>query len=181
MSRAWRWVLPCYLFAIGNAMLAFAYAVVVCRARSWDWRYGVLTFVAGTKDDGTGRMWGNPGGQGWSWVVGFASEDHRNRDDLRVHEYTHVVQCFVFGLAGLCLVPVLFALLEWPVVAGVALGGPIGCALFGVAYGLCFLWFYAWQGFRDWRTAYRRNPFERHAYGIQERYMTGVINHPWGS
>lgn len=181
MSRAWRWALPCYLFAIVNTLLGFAYAVVVARARSWDWRYGVLTFVAGRKDDGTGRMWGNPGGQGWSWIVGFASEEHRNRDDLRVHEYTHVVQGFLFGLGGAVLTPVLFAALGWSPALGMAIGGPIGCALFGVCYGACFLWFYTAQGFSDWRTAYRRNPFEVHAYRVQAEHLAGKRAKAWGS
>jgi hypothetical protein len=58
----------------------------------------------------------------------------RNDSEIRVHERCHVVQGFI--------------------------GGPF----YVLAYGLVFLFAWYENGFRDWRDAYRRNPFEISAY-----------------
>lgn len=90
--------------------------------------------------NGETRIWGKPGAQTHGWMQVYADERQLARTDLRVHENVHVVQGF--------------------------LGGP----LFMLAYVVTFLWFFAWGGFRDWKAAYHRIFFERHAYGVQEAY-----------
>lgn len=183
MGRNWRWVLPCYVLSLPLAVVAFAYAFVIARARSWEWIDGCLTFVAGTKTNREGltvsRLWGNPGGQCWSWVVGFSSEEHRDRADLRVHEYTHVAQVFI-----LCLVAwAAFPLWAWGLGAG---WGAVVCGLtsglwFAVPYGACFLVGYVRRGFRDWHAAYLAIPFERHAYAVQGKFLADDLGHyAWG-
>lgn len=165
MKRTWRWwLLPCYVLTLPLVAVALLYAIVIARARSWRWIDGCLTFVAGTKDNGeTSRMWGNPGGQCWSWVVGFASEGQRNRRDLRIHEYVHVWQAMICSLIGMVSLP-------W-----LGLYSPLaGCGLFALAYAWGFMWHWATRGFGPWRDAYERNPFERHAYERQGQYLHDV-------
>lgn len=166
MNRAWRWVLPAYPLLVVNVVVAALYAVVWCQATAWRWDDGVLSFVARR------RMLGNPGGQGWSWIVGYASSTDRRYPDLRVHEHTHVVQEFAFALGGAgAAAGALFAGAPvWLVVAVAFGGGP----LFALSYGACFLVAFARRGFRDWYSAYRANPFEVHAYGVQDRYLAAA-------
>jgi len=88
---------------------------------------------------GGDRIWGKPGAQTLGGAICYADERNRSRPDLRVHERVHVVQ-------GMC-----------------------GSVLFSLAYGLTFLWFYAWGGFGDWRPAYYKIPFEVQAYRIGDK------------
>lgn len=164
MSRAWRWLLvPAYPLLAVNAIAALLYAVLWCRAHSWAWRDGVLTFLARR------RMLGNPGGQGWSWIVGYADEVQRARRDLRVHENVHVVQEIVWALAGLaCGVAFWFAGERVAAVVAVFSGG-LG---FAVTYGLAF--FVELVRRRHWRVAYYANVYERQAYARQDRYLAAT-------
>jgi hypothetical protein len=182
MNKNWRWVLICYPMLFINAMIAFVYAVVWCRARSWEWREGVLTFVAGVDDKGYGRMLFNPGGQGWSWIVGYASEAHRDDASLRVHENTHVFQEFMFCLGSLAITPVVFAFWGMPWL-GLALAGPVGGFAFILSYGTFFLYHFLTRpkGETGWYGAYRRNPFEGHAYGIEDDFVAGDLPEAWGA
>ena len=167
MSRAWRWVLPCYLLLVPNTLIAFLYAMLWCRARSWAWRDGVLTFVA------TRPMVGGPDGQGWSWIVGYASAGLRDLPDLRVHENVHVAQEFACALLGAAIgLPLWFVLgASW---AWLPVALCNGGALFALAYGGAFAWSYATSQADErpgWVDDYRRNPFEVHAYAVQARYL----------
>lgn len=163
MSRYWRWLLILgYPLLIANALVALLYAIVWCRATSWKWREGVLTFVAKR------TMLGHPGGQGWSWVVGYASEQHRERASLRVHENCHVVQEMLFAVSAVP-VGVVILLLGHPVLGTVAIT-TLGGALFAIIYGGTFLLGFAARGFKDWHAAYMKIPFEIQAYAKDDVY-----------
>lgn len=181
MSRTWRWLFPCYALLALNAIIAFLYAVLWCRAHSWEWRDGVLTFIAGTYRNGTTRLIGKPGGQGWSWIVGYASKAHRERADLRVHENVHVAQEFACASIGAICGAIVsgFGAIEVGVWTGLFGGG----ALFALLYGAMFLYYFATRQEDEqpgWEDDYRRNPFERHAYAVQARYLDGEIREVWG-
>jgi len=90
------------------------------------------------------RIIGNPGAQTHGFVIFYSHNEFRARPGLRVHERVHVVQ----GM----------------------LGGP----LFVLAYGLHFLWLWAWSGFGPWWPAYKRICFERQAYRIQDEFIAEV-------
>jgi len=190
MSRTWRWLLVLgYPLLAANALIAFLYAVLWCRAHRWAWRAGVLTFIARR------TMIGNPGGQGWSWIVGFSSEAERDRSDLRVHEFGHVVQEMVFAVAGvpLALVPLSA---DRPVL-GAVVGLTAGGAAFALVYGATFFWYAAPELTRwvwakvtgrgsqvfDWRPAYMKIPFEKQAYAKQDAYRYASVDQrarTWG-
>ncbi len=169
MNKHWRWVLtPLYPLLALNVLVALAYAKAWCKARSWQWRSGVLTFVA------TRAMIGNPGGQGWSWVVGYASDEDRDSDDLRVHENVHVWQELMFALLGLVAgVIAIAAGYAWLGVLAMFLGGP----LFTLCYGLGFVAGFFRTG--EFWLAYRANPFEVHAYQVQDEYLNGGRPDAW--
>lgn len=170
MNRSWRLWFPLYIATLPLSLIALLYAVVIARASSWRWIDGCLTFVAATKVRGGATvscMWGNPGGQCWSPVVGFASELQRARTDLRAHEYTHVAQCFLGVLVGLALFPPLLVAMGWPL----WLAPAFAWLVFPIVYGIGFFVPFALGGFRDWRAAYMASPIERHAYGIQADYL----------
>lgn len=163
MSRSWRWLLlPAYPLLLLNVLIALLYAKLWCKATSWQWRDGTLTFIAQR------TMAGHPGGQGWSWVVGYSAEDRRDRKDLRVHENCHVVQELLFAAAGVP-VGVAIILLGHPVLGALSIA-TLGGALFMVVYGLTFLAGFATRGFSDWHSAYMMIPFEKQAYAKQEAY-----------
>lgn len=166
MNRMWRWMLPCYLLTFPLTLTALVYALAV-RAHSWRWQDGCLTFLSS-------RLVGNPGGQCWSPVIGFASEEQRARLDLQVHERTHVVQAFAVSLGALAVVPVPWFGLGapgWMAPIAVSLIGSLGFAL---AYGAAFLWFYASEQPDEkpgWHDDYLKNPFEDHAYRKQREWL----------
>lgn len=173
MNKVWRILLtPLYPLLIINAFVAYVYAVLWCRAVSWKLISGTLTFIPGE-----GRtMVGNPGGQGWSWIVGYASEADRDIDNLRCHENVHVWQELMFALGGfvvgVCLA--LFGAWGWAVLAAFS-GGPI----WAVTYGITFLINFARTGFADFWAAYRAIPFERHAYRVQDEFVEGKRPGAW--
>lgn len=178
MSKRWRWLLTlCYPALWLNALTAFIYALVWCRARSWRWQEGVLTFVAQRE------MIGHPGGQGWSWIVGFKSDGARGIDHLRVHENCHVVQETIFAALGLIAGVVLWALtgaLKWALLVGLTSGG----AAFMIAYGGFFFAVFAANGFKDWHDAYLKIPFEKQAYAKQDAYRYASVERRstiWGN
>jgi len=121
-------------------------------------------------------MFGNPGGQGWSPIIGYADEYQRSRQDLRVHEHGHVVQEMLFALLGVVAAAVLLQFGTGPVWSTVALfaGGP----LFALVYGLMFA--YEYVKYKAWLEAYRHIPFEEQAYEIQ-RYYLKAPDDAWGS
>ncbi len=138
MSPHWRWYLPGYLMALPHTIFGLLLALVY-RAHSFRWHAGVLCCIGGTFDQGghsETRIWGRPGAQTHGWLVIAASEEELARADLRVHEYTHVVQGFVLG------------------------------PLFMLFYVLAFAVPFVKQGFRDWHAAYGKNPFELMAYRV---------------
>ena len=148
MNKNWRWFIPGYLWASLNTLLNLLWALLLYRPHSWQWREGVLTCIAGTKN-GRSRIWGQPGGQGFGgWLVVYKNEFNRDRADLRVHENCHVVQGMVLGPAFLILYPLFFSAL-WCYVA--------------VA-----------EGETGWRKAYRLNPFKEQAYRRQAGYVLTV-------
>ncbi len=174
MNRNFRWLLLCYILLLPNTMVALVYAFCV-GARSWEWREGVLTFISD-------RLLGNPGGQGWSWIVGYASEEQRARADLRVHENTHVWQEFMCSLMGLILGVGLGLLLGWPTLH-LTLAALSGGGIFAVTYGLVFLYFYLTEQKDEqpgWHDDYMRNFFERHAYAVQARFLKAPKGSEWG-
>lgn len=177
MSRAWRWALPlAWPLLTVNVIAAVLYAVAWCRAHSWAWRDGVLTFVAGRRADGSTRLVGDPGGQGWSPIVGYASELERGRPDLRVHENTHVVQEVIAALIGGTVGVVLF-------VAGLPVAGSVaafcGGPAWALTYGADFLRHYVTAD--HWHDAYRAIVFEVHAYRVQAEFLQGKRPGAWGS
>lgn len=164
MNRKWRYALiPVYpLFAL-NVIIAFIYALVWCKARAWQWRQGVLTFVAQR------TMFGDPSGQGWSWVVGFASDADRDIPNLRVHEFTHVWQELMFAWFGLIAAGALVAT-GHPIAGLVAAfsGTPVWAATYGASF------MYQWSKFKwgPWGDAYRQIVYEREAYDVQDRFVS---------
>lgn len=171
MSRNWRWLLVLgYPLLIVNLLVAVLYAFVWCRAYSWKFHEGCLTFISKR------TMFGHPGGQGWSPIIGFASEEQRNRADLRVHEYGHVVQEMLFSLLGPGLALILLQLGVSPFWATVSLfsGGP----LFAVTYGLSYA--YQYVKYKQWHDAYKHILFEVQAYEIQDKYRQAPDD-AWGS
>ncbi len=176
MNRNWRWILPYYLWSLPLTLVGLVLSVLVYDAHAFKWNDGVLTCVAGTfRRDGKTitHIWGRPGAQTFAWLQIYASEEQRARKDLRVHETVHTGQALWFCLGGQALYPVIHAMYGDPWV-GVALGGPIGAVAFAATYGACFLYYFAGQGFKDWHSAYRKNPFEGQAYRIGDK------GHGWG-
>lgn len=168
MNRAWRFWLPCYVWTLPLVLVGLVLAAVVYRARAWSWRDGLLRCIAGQRD-GVTRIWGRPGAQTFGWLQIYASEDQLGREDLRVHETTHTVQAFLFALGAHAVVPVAYAALGVPAWIGLAIAGFVGVLGYAIAYAAGFLVPFAAQGFRDWKRAYYRNPFEIHAYEVGDR------------
>ncbi len=170
MNKYWRILLtPLYPLLLVNALVAYAYAVVWCRARSWRVISGTLTFVSD-------RMAGSPGGQGWSWIVGYASEEDRDRADLRCHENVHVFQELTWAAGGLALAMVVALLGWWKLAVVLAFAGAPVWALVYVGF---FLVNYARTGFSDWYAAYMAIPFEKQAYRVPEEYLAGERPSAW--
>lgn len=184
MNRLWRYLFPCYLFTVIMTGAGFAIANAFYRASSWQWRDGVLTCIAGTAPDGTTRIWGKPNAQTLGWIIIFDTAEMREMPDLRVHENVHVVQAFAGSLIGLVLVPLLFLVLGWSPLLGLALGGFVGGVGFALAYGILFLYL-LWKqnalGVKGWYYAYRANPFEEQAYRLQDKYLADTTKKPWGA
>lgn len=171
MSRNWRWLLVLgYPLLIVNLLVAVLYAAIWCRAYSWKFHEGCLTFLSKR------TMFGHPGGQGWSPIIGFADEGQRQRADLRVHEYSHVVQEMWFALVGLVAGLIVLQVTASPVWTTVCLlsGGP----LFAVAYGLSYA--YQYVKYKQWHDAYKHILFEVQAYEIQDKYRQAPDD-AWGS
>lgn len=140
MSPKWRWFLPGYLWSLPNVILGLLFCIYY-RPRSWGWHQGVLTCVAPKE-----RVVGHPGAQTWGWLVIYTHSSYLTSDsaaDLRVHEYTHVVQGFI--------------------------GGP----LFMLAYGASFLINYLRSPSAGWKPAYLAIPFEVHARKHGDTYVAG--------
>ncbi len=186
MNPAWRFNILGHVVTLPLVVLALLYAVIVARARSWKWQNGCLTFVAGTKlvgDWRVSRLWGNPGGQCWCAVIGFASETQRDREDLQVHERCHVVQSqltasiVTLGTVGS------FVAAGWSPITGAILGSLFGCVAFGVVYLACFLrhWLVDEAGEEPgWHDDYRKNVLESQAYRKQWEFQNGDGNR-WGT
>lgn len=185
MSKYWRILLtPLYPLLLVNALIAYGYAVLWCRAHSWKIVSGTLTFVAEPKGRNLGhaggsegsRLAGNPGGQGWSWIVGYASEWHREQADLRAHENTHVWQELMAALIGASAAVVLasLGLWGWAIVAAFA-----AAPLWAISYIAFFLVNYARTGWSSWSVAYEAIPYERHAYRVQEEFLAGERPNAW--
>jgi hypothetical protein len=171
MNKLWKWFLPGHVwllpFTVGYALFCF----IAYGARSWGFRNGVVVAIGGTRPNGSTRIWGNPGAQTIGACTVFASTIEENRDDLHAHENCHVVEAMCFGLGGAALTPVVFALLSWSPLWGLALGGFIGAVLYSLAYGVCFLALWIAAGFGPWHASYRKNPFEVLAYSRQAKYV----------
>lgn len=119
------------------------------------------------------RIWGRPGAQTIGAVQCYADESEYDRDDLHVHENTHIVEAFVCGMIGLALTPVAFAVIDRPAHIGLALGGFFGVLLYMLLYGVFFLRFYLTQQADErpgWEDDYRRNPMEAWAYDAQGKF-----------
>lgn len=164
MSRNWRWLLVLgYPLLIVNLFFAALYAWLWCGGRDWKVIEGCLTFIPGKR-----KMFGDPGGQGWSPIVGFADAKQRARADLRVHEFTHVVQEMWFALLGLVAALIVLQVTTSAFWATLCLfsGGP----LFALVYGGSFVW--GWlKTRRGWKQAYYEDVFEKMAYERQARYL----------
>jgi hypothetical protein len=201
MNRLWRYLLiPAYPLLAVNALIAFLYAAFWCRAWSWKWREGVLTFLSGAKNGRT-RLIGQPGGQGWSWIVGYARTYDRTYAGLRVHENVHVAQEVAWAYIGaVAALPLL--LTGHPIAALVVAlsGGP----MFALTYAASFLWRFipsAWGWYkvmrqnhprwvaldfamRQWYESYENIAYERWARERQDRYINdtspGARERVWG-
>jgi len=119
--------------------------------QSIEWCDGCLEVIAGERKDGSTRIFFKPSGQTFGWIIFYATEEKRQKASLRVHERVHVTQGFI--------------------------GGP----LFALTYLLCFAWSFTRNGFKDWYSAYMRNPFEIQAYRIQDEFEAGQRPDQWGS
>ncbi len=119
----------------------------------WRFHSGCLELVARRNKDGLTRIWGRPGGQSLGCpVIWYASVRHWESASLRVHERCHAVQ----GMLGVGL-------------------------LFGLAYGLSFIFVWAMQSFGPWRAAYMAIPFERWPYKRQAEFERGEQPDAWGA
>ncbi len=189
MSKNWRWFLPAYpLLAVHALTYVIFLLVTFTRPTDWRWHEGVLTCVSGK-----GRLPFNAGGQGWSWIVGFANERQRQRAELRVHEFEHVGQEFACSILGLILL-----------IASLAFGwGWIGLilALIGAStFHLVWLgtWLYSritrrgwgfensftWNGNKnpaDNFRAYRSVVWETNAYKTEAEFKDGRHSDAWGA
>lgn len=184
MNRHWRWYLPGYVFVLPMTLIGIVIGLVFYKARRWYFHDGVLGAVAGTARDGSTLIWGKPWAQTLGWVVFYDSEPARDLVELRVHEYTHVTQAFLGSLFGAVVCPLLALLLGGSPWAATVWGGLLGGLGFAILYGVLFLYLFIRQGGGDWYTAYRANPFEIQAYGVQDRYVCdvekGMSPRPWG-
>lgn len=170
MSKYWRILLtPLYPLLAVNVVVALIYIFAWCRPHSWKWMSGTLTFLSS-------RMVGNPGGQGWSPIVGYANEECRQWAVLRAHENTHVWQELVWAAGGL-LVAVPLAALGWWLPATIAAFS--GGVVWMLAYVGHFLVNFARLGFQDWDTAYRNIVFEKHAYRVDAEFEAGKRPNAW--
>ena len=178
MSRSWRFFAHPFLlpFTIGYAL----FVLVVYRAGYWRMQDGVVTCIASSFERAitpkgpyqtVTRIWGRPGAQTIGALTVFADEHERARQDLRVHEHTHIVQQTLFALGGVAVVPPVFIALGIEPLWSLALSGFIGAAAYAIAYVAFFLVAFALVGFRDWKAAYHDNPFEKWAYEEQADYM----------
>lgn len=179
MHRLWRWLLPCYVWTLPMTAVGLFIAFVFYGARAPIWYDGVLTCVAGTRTDGRTRIWGGPNGQTLGWLQIYDTEVSRREADVRVHECVHVGQAFVFALVGAALGALVGAVLGQAFL-GAVLGGFVGGACFPLAYGGAFV--VAWVRHPGaWKNAYFVNPFEVHAYALQDKYLKVPGSRPWGS
>lgn len=161
MHKNWRWFIPGYIWCIHLTLGYLLFAVIAqYKPHSWRIHRGVITFISE-------RMLGRPKGQTVGAASGYASEEQFARVDLHEHENVHIVQAFLFGIGGLCIVPPVFAAIGWSPLLGLGLSGFIGTSTYALLYGIFFLWFFALQGFKDWKKAYHRNPFEKQAFKLQ--------------
>ncbi len=105
------------------------------------------------------RIWGRPGAQTHGCVIFYASEEHRQRADLRVHERVHIIQGFCLGLVYI------------------------------VTYGLHFAFnylvlanfFWRREEAPRWKRAYFRIIWEVWAYAKQAKFNAGKIQNAWGA
>lgn len=140
MSPRWRWFLPGYVWSLLNTLIGLLLCVWY-RPKGWAWHQGVLTCVAPKE-----RVIGHPGAQTWGWLVIYTDPFYVTGDwaaDLRVHEYTHVVQGFILG------------------------------PLFLVAYAVLFLINYLRAPGAGWFPAYEAIWFEEQARRYGEGYKPG--------
>jgi hypothetical protein len=149
----WRWFYFLLVpFTLPNIIASLLLALPYGVER-WRFHSGCLELIAKRNKHGLTRIWGRPHGQSLGCpVVWYASAVHWDSASLRVHERCHAVQ----GMLGLGL-------------------------LFGLAYGLSFLFAWARQGFGPWHAAYMANPFERQAYARQARFESGQVPDAWGA
>lgn len=173
MNRAWRWILPCYLFTLPTTLVGLALGRLFYGAHSWEWRDGVLTSI-GTS------IWGRPMGQTLGWVQFYDEPSSREYPDLRVHENAHVVQAFACSLVGLALLPLLFMTAGWSPLLGLLWGGFLGGVGFSVLYGILFVYLLLKQR-SGWFSAYWANPFEVQARKVQDEYLADTSKRPWGA
>lgn len=173
-TRAWRYWIPGHIACFPLSVGYLLFCLVVYRARSLELREGVLSCVAGTfeRDGKTNtRIWGRPGAQTIGAVQCYASEEQRQRGDLRVHENVHIVEAFVVSIGMLAVVPVTWAALGpltwWTLVVSV-FSGPL---VYSLAYGVMFLVPWIASGFGPWHDAYRKNPLEVWAYAAQDAWI----------
>lgn len=141
MSKNWRWFLVGYVWSLPLVIPFLIICVAVYGAGSWRWHDGILTCIA-PKANGVTVMWGRPNGQTNGWVTCFDSEETRSHVPIRVHEATHTVQGFIFGV------------------------------LWYVIYAGMFLYAYAKNPSAGWKAAYREIWFEKHAYRKQAACAT---------
>lgn len=97
MKKRW-WYFLLYIFLLPHTLVGLLMASVYWPTKV-RWSDGCLEMVAGSKKDGTTRIFGKPGAQTWGFLIYYANEECMNRSDLRVHERCHVVQaCVLLGV-----------------------------------------------------------------------------------
>jgi len=165
MSPYWKYFLPGYVLALPNTLLGLVLGLIY-RAHSWKWSNGCLETIGGTNTKGETRIFGKPGAQTHGWLIFYDTEHSREDWRLRTHERVHVVQAFLIQLLSIPILFVWFFLadLPWYLDAPILL---VGSMPFGFLYVLFFFWFFTKNGFRNWMSAYRHNPFENQAYNNQ--------------
>lgn len=175
----WVWV----LIALGPGP---GWLIHVLIAKFFLWKYGyvkkrnhtrwVSEYVVDYKRDGAGeivrttkghplsRIWFQPGAQTHFLHVFYKSEWHWNREDLRVHEFTHGIQALLFGMYFV------LSYLLW----------------FGVAYVILFPKHWVQEksflkATAKWVPAYMSIPWEVWARWRQRRFNEGQLIDPWGA
>lgn len=138
-----------YLWSLPHSLLGLLMSAIYW-PRKWRWSDGCLEAISE-------RIWGNPAGQSWGWIIYYSDEQIAAMTMIRVHERVHVKQAFWLG------------------------------PLFPISYVLHFLWLYLFAApetpmqVSRWKRCYYEIWAEKQAYRVQGEYFRGIRPGQWGS